>query len=473
VNLVPSSLRQRLVLGAVAVGLLFSTLFAAAAVWLIHHAEDQAVHAALLSRVELARDEVAPDGSLAQDAGSPKTDLVQVVRPDGDVRASSTALTGLSALVTPAQARSAPGGFETQLQVKKPDIELAVRAVPIHLSGQRTSPPSTGLLVVAVDVEGFNTATSDLLVLLIAGLAIVVLAMAALSWTVTGRALHSVTRLTESAETLEPRSLAAGLPIPRRDAELGRLVSALNRMLARLHESHATELTFAADAGHRLRTPIAALRAEAELALREGDPEERTAALGRIVLDADQLTSVVERMLARSRSRDHLPEPVLTTLERAMPRWRRHAELDGIELTVIPDPQIGPEVRCAELVEVTEPIVDNALRHTPAGGVVTLGVRLDPSAPTQVMVDISNSGSPVSADIAPHIFDAWVSSRDASTAGGLGLWLARETSRDLGGDVTLLERGPGMTTFRVRLPIFRTHDEQWVSRDKDWHPHAW
>ena len=45
-------------------------------------------------------------------------------------------------------------------------------------------------------------------------------------------------------------------------------------------------------------------------------------------------------------------------------------------------------------IEVTEPIVDNALRHTPAGGVVTLGVRLDPSAPTHVMVDISNSGSP-------------------------------------------------------------------------------
>lgn len=54
-NLAPSSLRQRLVLGAVAVGLIFSTLFAVAAVWRVHHAEDQAVDAALLSRVEPAR----------------------------------------------------------------------------------------------------------------------------------------------------------------------------------------------------------------------------------------------------------------------------------------------------------------------------------------------------------------------------------------------------------------------------------
>lgn len=154
------------------------------------------------------------------------------------------------------------------------------------------------MLVVAVDVEGFNAASRDLLGLLIAGLAVVMLAMAALSWILTGRALHSVTRLTESAETLEPRALATGLPLPRRDAELARLVSALNRMLARLHESHATELAFAADAGHRLRTPVAALRAEAERALRERDPKEQTAALERILLDADQLTSIVDRMLA-------------------------------------------------------------------------------------------------------------------------------------------------------------------------------
>jgi signal transduction histidine kinase len=225
-------------------------------------------------------------------------------------------------------------------------------------------------------------------------------------------------------------------------------------MLARLHESHATELTFAADAGHRLRTPVAALRAEAELALRERDPDEQTAALERILLDADQLTSIVDRMLARSRSRGHLPEPVLATLERAAARWRRHAELDGTELTVTVDPGVGAGTRCAELVEIVEPIVDNALRHTPPGGAVTLDVRLEASIPSELVVDISNSGPPVPPDIAPLIFDAWVSSRDASTAGGLGLWLARETSRDVGGDVILLDRGTGLTTFRVRLPVF-------------------
>ena len=69
------------------------------------------------------------------------------------------------------------------------------------------------------------------------------------------------------------------------------------------------------------------------------------------------------------------------------------------------------------------------------------------------MVSISNTGDPIAPDLAAHVFDAWVSSRDASVAGGLGLWLARETARDLGGDITLVHDGPHTTTFQVELPI--------------------
>jgi len=310
---------------------------------------------------------------------------------------------------------------------------------------------------VAVDAEGFNAATANLLKLLVGGLAVVVLAMAALSWVLTGRALRSVTRLTESAEAVEPHALANGLPVPRRDAELGRLVGALNRMLDRLHTSHVTELAFAADAGHRLRTPVATLRAEAELALRETDPEELTAALERIVRDADQLTSIVDRMLARGRTRDHAPEPVLRALGSAETRWRRRAVLASVDLTLDIDAHLTPATSCAELVEVIEPVLDNALRFTPDDGSIHLDVRLRDGTPEQLVVHVSNTGPGVAATIAPHLFDAWVSTRDASTAGGLGLWLARETARDLGGDVSLVDARPGTTTFRVDLPAVTAH----------------
>ncbi len=455
-RLVPGSLRNRLVLGAAAVGLAFAVLFGATATWRVHHAEDQAVRAALQTRVELARDQVAADGSLTQDAGSPKTDLVQVIAPDGTIRSASPALTGAPPLVDLTTVLETAHGGRTSTSLQRPDTELAVLAVPIELARSGASDAGTGALAVAVDAEGFNTATANLLELLIGGLLVVVVAITVLAWMLTGRALTSVTRLTEAAEAVDAKDLADGLPVPRRDAELTRLVAALNRMLARLHSSHATELAFAADAGHRLRTPVATLRAEAELALREGDPAELTAALERIMRDADQLTSIVDRMLARSRSRDHAPEPVLCALEEAGSRWRRRAQLASVELSVDIDGRITPDTCCAELVEVIEPVLDNATRFTPAGGAVHIAVRWEDATSDCLVVDISNTGFGVSREVAPHLFDAWVSSRDASVAGGLGLWLARETARDLGGDVRLVDGPPHTTVFRVELPTSTT-----------------
>lgn len=452
-SLRPSSLRNRLVLGAVVVGITFAVLFGAAAAWRVNQAQDQAVRAALLSRADLARDEVARDGNLVQDAGSPKTDLVQVVGPDGVVRSSSPALSGMGPLVGVDDPSGTTAGVQTRIALQRPDVDLALLGVPIRLDAKGGSPAGTGVLVVAVDVEGFAAATSDLVSLLVVGLLAVVLAIAVLSWFLTGRALRSVTRLTESAEAVGPKDLATGLPVPRQDAELARMVGALNRMLVRLHDSHATELAFAADAGHRLRTPVATLRAEAELALRDGGPEEQSSALARIVRDADQLTSIVDRMLARSRAHSHSPESVLAAVAESMIRWRRQAELADISLQVHLAEAVTEQTRCAELVEVIEPIVDNAMRHTPAGGLLDIDVRRRESdTPAMVLVDISNTGPGVPADLVPQLFDPWVSSRDASVAGGLGLWLARETARDVGGDVTLVDRGTHATTFRVVLP---------------------
>ncbi|CAN5573320.1 hypothetical protein BH10ACT10_BH10ACT10_00100 [soil metagenome] len=450
----PSSLRGRLVLGAVAVGLGFAVLFGALAAWRVHHAEDQAITAALQSRMELARDEVSADGSIAQDAGSPKTDLVQVLGRDGAPLSSSPALRTVGPLVDVGTVTRTRSGVQTRLSLQSPDIDLAVLAVPLHLSVQGGSPAGTGALVVATDTEGFNTATSDLLSLLLAGLAAVVLAVGALAWVLTGRALRSVARITESAGAVQPRDLAAGLPVPRHDAELTRLVEALNLMLGRLHHSHATELAFAADAGHRLRTPVATLRAEAELALRENDPDDLKAALERVVQDADRLTAIVDSMLARSR-RDRLePVSVIDTIAERAIEWHRQADLHQVLLDLQVHDQLSRSVKCAELTSIVDPVIDNAVRHTPPHGLVTIDVRLGGTAENEVHISVTNEGEPIPSDLAPHVFDAWVSTRDASVAGGLGLWLARETARDVGGDVELTSsrEDEGTTTFRVRLP---------------------
>lgn len=454
-TLVPSSLRNRLVLAGVAVGLTFAVLFGIGATWSIRHAEDQAVTAALQSRLELARDGVTSTGALRGDAGSPKTDLVQVVAPDGTVRSSSPALAGLAPLIDVSTVAAGGGPVHDTVALQQPDIDLALLGVPIRLDRSQTAPAGTGLLIVAVDAEGFNAAATNLQRVLVAGLLTVVVAIAILSWVLTGHALRSVTRLTESAEAVGPDDLATGLSVPRQDAELARLVGALNRMLVRLHHSHSTELAFAADASHRLRTPVATLRAEAELAVRETDPDQQLAALQRIIQDADQLTLIVDRMLARSRARRHTPQVVVAALGEAGSRWRRQAELAEVNFEIDVGDDVAPTAQCAELVEIIEPVVDNAVRHTPVGGCVRIEVRAQGNpgrASDRIVIDVSNAGDGVAADTAPHVFDAWFSSRDASVAGGLGLWLARETARDIGGDVALTDARADSTTFRIVVP---------------------
>jgi signal transduction histidine kinase len=447
----PRSLRGRLVLGAVAVGLVFAAVFGAVATLRLHQVEDAAVDSALRTRLDLVRDEVRPDGTLRPDRGSPQTDLVQVLGPDGKVLTSGPALAGVPPLVTLDAVRShGSSGARTNKSLQHPDIDLAVLGVPLKLSG--TSTAGTGALVVAVDAEGFTAARADLLSLLLVGLVAVVLAIAVLSWALAGRALRSVTTLTEEAEDIRAGDLADGLPVPADDAELARLVGALNRMLARLHNGHARELAFAADAGHRLRTPVATLRAEAELALREPDPAQHMAALRQIVRDADQLTLIVDRMLARNSSRTRTAtEPVRLALESATSRWARQAALLGVTFTSQLPPGLTDDITCPELTDVVEPIVDNAVRHTPRGGQIAMAVDLQPT-PARIAVDITNSGAGIPRELVAQIFDAWVSGRDASEAGGLGLWLARETALDSGGEVTLVDPSPGRTTFRVVLP---------------------
>ena len=116
------------------------------------------------------------------------------------------------------------------------------------------------------------------------------------------------------------------------------------------------------------------------------------------------------------------------------------------------DPEVTPQTRCAEVADIIEPILDNAVRYTPPGGDIDIRIRLDTRPAATLVVDISNTGDPISDDLAQNLFEAWVSERDASVAGGLGLWLARETARDLKGDVTLVDDGTHPTTIRVKLP---------------------
>lgn len=447
----PGSLRGQLVIAAVLAGTLFSAIFGVLATWRVQALEDSSLRGALRARLSVALDELNPDGSLALNGASRlKTNLVQVVNPDGTVRSATAALTGAPALVSVARAKAAgSAGVLQDRALERPDTDIAALGVPIRLPALDTAPAGTGALVVAVDTEGFLVARRQFTEVLAVGLVAVVAAMGLLAWLLAGRALRTVANITEEAEAVSVSDVGRGLPVPGGDAELSRLVTALNRMLRRVHAAYARDVAFANDASHHLRTPLATLRAEAELALAGGSAEEMHAALAQVIRDADDLARIIDRMLAVAGGRyAAAPVPLGGTVERLADRWSRQAAGAGLRLEVRVEGDGAIDARL--LAAILDPLVENAIQHTPAPGRVQVGLVAKGG---ELTAEVINEGPGVPEPLRDRLFEPWVSGGGDTTARGLGLWLARESARAAGGELELAEPAAGRTTFRARLPL--------------------
>jgi two-component system OmpR family sensor kinase len=246
---------------------------------------------------------------------------------------------------------------------------------------------------------------------------------------------------------------------------VGQVASALNRLLGHVGDALARRQAveerlrhFAADASHELRTPVATVRAHAELALRHRGPMAPPVhrALERIAAESGRMSRLVEDLLllarldaGRSLDRDtvDLTRLVLEAAEDARAaapahRWRLDLPAEAVTVT-------GDEHR---LQQVIVNLMANARVHTPPGTGVTVRLR---AAPGAVHLTVADNGPGIPADLRPDIFDRFVRA-DAGrsrTAGGTGLGLAivHAVVTAHHGTITL-DSGPGGTTFHVTLP---------------------
>ncbi|MEV1063603.1 HAMP domain-containing sensor histidine kinase [Streptomyces sp. NPDC050263] len=251
-------------------------------------------------------------------------------------------------------------------------------------------------------------------------------------------------------------------------SEVGRVARAFNMMLGHVEDAltkrHASEerlRSFAADASHELRTPVASVRGHAELALLHPGPVPRKVvrALERIEAEAARMGEMVDDLL------------LLARLDAGRPLERLPVDLTRLVLDAVTDAQAaGPGHRWTlELSEepVTVPgdahrlqqvlanLLANARLHTPVGTTITIS--LGTGGGTAVL-KVHDDGPGVAADVQPRVFERFTHGerRRAEAAGGgtgagLGLSIVAAVAEAHGGSVTL-ESGPGSTTFTVRLP---------------------
>ncbi|MFI9365642.1 sensor histidine kinase [Kitasatospora sp. NPDC053057] len=286
-----------------------------------------------------------------------------------------------------------------------------------------------------------------------------------------GFSLRPLRRVVGMAERVSALPLASGevmlaerVPDDDPRTEVGRVGAALNRMLGHVGDAlarrHAVEERlrgFAADASHELRTPVAAVRGHAELALRHpGEvPGEVRHSLERIDAEALRMGAIVEDLLLLARLDAGRPlaedEVDLTRIVLGAVADARAAGPDHRWRLVLPEEPVlvrGDEHR---LSQVVANLLANARTHTPAGTAVELRLEL---ASGRVELSVTDEGPGIPAELLERVFERFVRgdrARSRATGStGLGLAIVRAVVQAHGGTVEAASR-PGRTSFTVRL----------------------
>jgi two-component system sensor histidine kinase QseC len=210
------------------------------------------------------------------------------------------------------------------------------------------------------------------------------------------------------------------------------LVAALNRLFSRLAATLDNERRFTSDAAHELRTPLAAVKVQAQVALASTDPTDHQHALRQVLAGADRATRLVEQLLrlARLDPLARLPQPHSLDLAASAASVVNdmQAEAATKQQTLSFTSPAAPILMQgdADLLAVAlRNLIENALRYTPAGGVIEVSTELATNlASQQPLLVVRDSGPGVNAEEAPRLLERFYRGQAASHASGSGLGLA-------------------------------------------------
>jgi two-component system sensor histidine kinase QseC len=253
--------------------------------------------------------------------------------------------------------------------------------------------------------------------------------LALLIWLSVGRSLRPFRRLARQIASREPSNLQPLVqnPVP---IEAKPLVDALNALFERLQQAIDREKRLTTDAAHELRTPLAGLRTQAEVAQRAVDEREKRNALQQLIHGVDRTTRLVEQLLTMARLdpevklHDLVPVDMHEIAGEVLAEMTADATGKKIDLSL--EGQTGTAVISgdgASLQMLVRNLVNNAIRYTPAGGHVVVSVT---SSHDQVVLKVSDSGPGIAAEERERVFERFYRGQDSSgTGSGLGLSIAQ------------------------------------------------
>ncbi len=311
----------------------------------------------------------------------------------------------------------------------------------------------------SASLEPVNTAVSEIRFLLLWSSPLLLALIAGSGYWVSSRSLQPVDEMTQAARRISAADLSARLPLMRSHDEISRLAEAWNEMLGRLEESFLRMQRFTADAAHELRTPLAALRTTAELSLRRArENEEYRQALEQVVEIAQRMQTLSEGLLAVARAQvpqaplKKVPVDIAQLVGELVEEMRPLLEDKG--LRVVRQLRPAPaEVDADSVRRAVAVLIDNAMKYTPNGGMITVETQ---DRGDEAAVRVSDTGIGIPAEEIPRIYDRFYrvdASRDRQTGGfGLGLAIARQVALAHQGGLTATSEVGAGSCFTLTLP---------------------
>lgn len=275
------------------------------------------------------------------------------------------------------------------------------------------------------------------------------------------KALGPVHEVTMRARKISAENLDQSIPRPRADDEIGRLVTTMNDMIRRLHNSFAQTRQFSSDASHELRTPLTIMRGEIELALRsEKTPEEYRRVLSSTLEEIVRLNSIIDNLLTLGKADQgvfdlkleevHLDDLIKDLYDDSeMLAETKHItiELKKAEPVTI----VGDKGRLRQLFLN---LVDNAIKYTPDGGHVAISVERRNGA---ALVEVADNGIGIPPQDLERIFDRFYrvdKARSREMGGtGLGLSIAKWIAELHRGKISVESELNKGSRFVVHIPI--------------------
>jgi signal transduction histidine kinase len=380
-------------------------------------------------------------------ASNDEGSIVQITNSSGGVIAASPNIEGESALLTPS--------------LRHYDAMQTASSLPIGGGGpfrvlirSVATPSGTVDVLVASSLASIDHSLAIVAGALAVGGPLLLLVVAMATWMAVGRALSPVEAIRAQVAEISMRALDRTVPEPVANDEIGRLARTMNEMLERLRASAARQRRFVSDASHELRSPLAGMRAELEVALAHPVEADWPTMAEDVLQDLGRVQRLVDQMLVLARIDENAPlagDCPVDLDELVLSECKRARERDGLVVDIRAVSAARVRGEPDRLRQVVRNLVDNAARH--AVSRVTIGLRAEAGS---AVLAVADDGPGIPREERERIFERFTRLDEARALDqggyGLGLAITREIVVAHGGTVDVEGDAPGARLV-VRLPL--------------------